>query len=37
VWAAQPASFFSQTARVDADATIVGTDAETKEGMDIAY
>jgi hypothetical protein len=37
VWAAQAASFFSQTARVDADATIVGTDAETKEGMDIAY
>jgi len=26
-----------QTARVDADATIVGTDGETKQGMDIAY
>ena len=33
----QPASFFSQTATIDADATIVGTDAETKQGMDIAY
>ena len=36
VWADQPASFF-QTARIDADATIVGTDAQTKQGMDIAY
>jgi hypothetical protein len=37
VWAAQPASFLSQTATIDADASIVGTDAETKEGMDISY
>lgn len=37
VWARQEASFFDETARIDADATIVGTDAETKEGMDIAY
>ena len=37
VWAAQPASFFSETAKIDADASIVPTDGETKEGMDIAY
>ena len=37
VWARQSAAFFEATARIDADATIVGTDGETKEGMDIAY
>jgi hypothetical protein len=37
VWARQPASFFSKTAVIDADATIVPTDGECKEGMDIAY
>jgi Transposase DDE domain group 1 len=37
VWARQPAAFFEATARIDADATIVGTDGETKEGMNIAY
>ena len=37
VWRAQPDSFFEATARIDADATIVGTDGETKQGMDIAY
>jgi len=37
VWARQPASFSEETARLDADATIVGTDGECKEGMDIAY
>jgi hypothetical protein len=37
VWAAQPPEFFAQTARIDADASIVGTNGETKQGMDIAY
>jgi hypothetical protein len=37
VWAEQPASFFSVPAVIDADATIVGTDAETKQGMGISY
>jgi hypothetical protein len=37
VWAAQPASFFTTPAVIDADATIVPTDAETKEGMSISY
>ena len=37
VWAVQPPSFFSETAVIDADATIVPTDAETKVGMDISY
>ncbi len=37
VWAAQPASFFEATARIDADASIVSTDGQSKQGMDIAY
>jgi DDE family transposase len=36
VWAQQPAAFFEQ-ANIDADGTLVGTDAECKQGMDIAY
>ncbi|EQD71269.1 hypothetical protein B1B_04558, partial [mine drainage metagenome] len=37
VWAAQPDSFFATPAVIDADASIVPTDAETKAGMDISY
>lgn len=37
VWAEQPASFFCEPAVIDADATIVATGAETKEGMSISY
>src|SRR5208282_4230783 len=36
VWSRQPASFFSQTARIDADASLEGTDGQCKQGMDIA-
>jgi hypothetical protein len=36
VWAQQPADFFRE-AIVDVDGTIVGTDAECKQGIDIAY
>ena len=37
VWAAQPPEFFAQTAKVDADASLVTTDGECKAGMDISY
>ncbi len=37
VWRCQPASFFQVPAVIDADASIVPTDAETKAGIDIAY
>jgi hypothetical protein len=36
VWAQQPGDFFRQ-AIIDVDGTIVGTDAECKQGVDIAY
>jgi hypothetical protein len=36
VWAAQPSSFF-ETARIDADGSIVGTLGECKEGMDLSH
>ncbi len=37
VWAEQPASFFAKTARIDADASIISTDGDCKQGIDIAY
>ena len=37
VWQRQPDAFFKVPAVIDADASIVPTDAETKQGMDIAY
>ena len=36
IWAQQPAPFFDQ-AVIDADGTLVGTAAECKEGVDLAY
>jgi Transposase DDE domain group 1 len=36
VYAQQPADFFSE-AIVDVDGTVVGTDAECKQGIDLAY
>ena len=37
VWRRQPDAFFEQPAVIDADASIVPTDAQTKQGMDISY
>ena len=36
VWSQQSGDFFRE-AIVDVDGTLVGTDAECKEGVDIAY
>jgi len=36
VWAQQPAGFFDR-ATIDVDGTLVATDAECKQGVDIAY
>jgi Transposase DDE domain group 1 len=37
VWCRQDQAFFAQPAIIDADASIVPTDATTKQGMDISY
>jgi Transposase DDE domain group 1 len=37
VWKRQPRSFFEETARIDADGTIVETTGERKQGMDLSY
>jgi hypothetical protein len=37
VWQQQPPDFFQQTARIDADGTLVATTGECKQGMDLAY
>ena len=37
VWQRQPDAFFAQPAIIDADASILATGAQTKEGMDISY
>lgn len=37
VWRQQEPTFFDETARIDADGTLVGTTGECKQGMDISY
>ena len=37
VWAKQGAGFLDQTARIDADGTIVGTSSECKDGIGLSY
>lgn len=37
VWQRQPAEFTQGTAKIDGDGSLVATDGECKEGMDIAY
>ena len=37
VWQRQSPEFFEQTARIDADGSLVGTTGECKQGMDLSY
>jgi hypothetical protein len=37
VWARQPSSFFDNVACIEADGSIVSTDGECKQGMDMSY
>src|SRR5262245_7703531 len=37
IWRQQPAAFFEETARIDADGSIVETNGECKQGMDVSY
>jgi hypothetical protein len=37
VWQRQPSVFFEETARIDADGSLVETQGECKQGMDVAY
>lgn len=37
VWKQQPAAFFEEPARIDADGSIVETHGECKQGMDVSY
>lgn len=37
IWARQSPSFTASTARIDADGSLVSTDGECKEGMDLSY
>lgn len=37
VWKQQPSSFTEQTARIDGDGSLVPTEGECKQGMDLSY